>query len=399
MTWPIVTCGADRLLGEERFLALVRGKRVGVVVNQTAVMSGDYSFWPARLKELTGAVLEVVFSPEHGLWGAEQDQVPCTGDNDTSLGAPVVSLYGADPGSLKPDSELLSRLDLVLFDIQDVGSRYYTYIYTMAYVMEAAAAAGVEFAVLDRANPLGGERCEGPVLGEGFESFVGRFAGVPVRHGMTAGELALYFCSMHSVGATPTVVPVTGWKRSLTAFDYSAPWVGPSPNMPTPDTALVYPGMCLLEGTNLSEGRGTTRPFETFGAPYLDAFALAGELNAMGLPGVIFRPLRFIPFFSKHSGALCSGAHIHVTDRHAFCPVLTGAAVIYISHLLAPAHFAWLEGGYEFVTDIPAIDLLWGGDSFRILIEAGAAFDEIRTETGRGMKQWMLEREGFLLYQ
>ncbi len=392
-----VTCGADRLLGEKTFRALVKGKRVGAVVNHTAVTS-DYTFWPSVLEARTGAKLEVIFTPEHGLWGQEQDQVPVEASAKSAWGVPVKSLYGSGAESLKPDPAELSGLDLVLFDIQDVGSRFYTYIYTMAYVMEAAGEAGVGVVILDRPNPLGGEKVEGPALEPGFESFVGRFAGMPVRHGMTAAELALYFHAEHGVGEKPEIMPIAGWRRRLTVFDYPAQWVSPSPNMPTPETALAYPGLCLLEGTNLSEGRGTTRPFEIFGAPYLDSFALADELNRLELPGVIFRPHCFIPTFADYTGQLCSGAQLHVTDRDAFRPFLTGAAVIWTVSRLAPQVFGWLRRPYEFVRHIPAIDLLFGSDKFRKAIEAGCSFEEL-TELCRGEPEnWKKVRKEYLIY-
>ena len=397
MSRPVIVCGADRLLGGKEFSSLVAGKKAGAVVNHTAVTS-NYTFWPAVLAEQTGARLEVLFSPEHGLWGEEQDQAPCGSYSAGPGGARVVSLYGGDPGSLKPDPALLAGLDLLLFDIQDIGSRYYTYIYTLAYAMEAAAEAGVPLVVLDRSNPLGGERVEGPPLKPGFESFVGRFAGMPVRHGMTVAELALYFSAVHRIGETPEVVKLAGWRRKLTAFDCSFPWVLPSPNMPTPDTALVYPGMCLLEGTNLSEGRGTTRPFEIFGAPWLEAFQLVRMLGSLGLSGVRFRPHRFIPTFGKFSGRLCSGAQVQVTDTHAYRSFLTGAAVIYCAAALAPEEFAWLERPYEFVSGIPAIDLLTGGDSFRKAIDRRVSFEELSALCESDPGAWRELRREFLLY-
>ena len=392
-----VSTGADRLFSEDRYLELVAGKRVGVVANQTAVTE-DYTFWPCILEKAAGAVCEVIFSPEHGLWGAVQDQVPCEPEAASGpMGAPVVSLYGDSPGSLKPSTEALRGLDILVFDIQDIGSRYYTFIYTMAYCMEAAAEESVPFAVLDRPNPLGGELVEGPPLKSGFESFVGRFAGLPVRHGLTAGELANYFHRRHSVGEKPIVLPAVGWARNLTAFDYQAPWVAPSPNMPAPETALVYPGMCLLEGTNLSEGRGTTRPFETFGAPFFEAFTLAEELNALGLPGVRFRPVRFIPTFDKYCGTLCSGAQLHVTDRNTFRPFATGMAVIHVAHRLAGARFAWCSEAYEFVENIPAIDLLFGSSEFRQMLDSEADLDELtQTLVGREAAFAAERREVFL---
>jgi len=395
---PQVTTGADRLLSEGCFRELVSGKRVGVVVNQTAV-TADYAFWPARLARAVDAELAVIFSPEHGLWGAVQDQVPCGNEEAGGpLGTPVVSLYGRSPGSLKPAAELLKELEVLVFDIQDIGSRYYTFIYTMAYCMEAAAEAKVPFVVLDRPNPLGGELVEGPPLEPGFESFVGRFPGLPVCHGLTAGELADYFHHRHGVGDKPSVVPLTGWSRNLTAFDYQAPWVAPSPNMPTPETALVYPGMCLLEGTNLSEGRGTTHPFETFGAPYLEAFTLAEKLNSLGLAGVRFRPLRFIPTFDKYRGTLCSGAQIHPTDRSRFRPFFTGLAVIHLIKRLAPQEFAWRPGAYEFVEDIPAIDLLTGSSEFRRLIDCGADLSDILEAFAGREAEFAGGRREFFLY-
>jgi uncharacterized protein YbbC (DUF1343 family) len=392
-----LSCGADRLLGEAGFRSLVKGKRVGAVVNHTAVTS-DYTFWPRVLEARTGAKLEVVFTPEHGLWGQEQDQVPVEASSKGAWAVTVRSLYGSGVESLKPDPAQLSGLHVLLFDIQDVGSRYYTYIYTMAYVMEAAAEAGVRVVILDRPNPLGGEKVEGPALEPNFESFVGRFAGMPVRHGMTAAELALYFHAEHGVGEKPEVVPVAGWRRRMTVFDYPARWVGPSPNMPAPETALAYPGMCLLEGTNLSEGRGTTRPFEIFGAPYLDSFALTDELKALQLPGAIFRPHCFIPTFADYQGRLCSGAQIYVTDRNAFRPFLTGAAVIWTVSRLAPQVFGWLRRPYEFVRHIPAIDLLFGSDKFRKAIEAKCSFDEL-TELCEGEpEEWKKVCREHLLY-
>ncbi|MCE5270309.1 DUF1343 domain-containing protein [bacterium] len=376
-----IACGADRLFAERSLHGRLRGKRVGVLVNQTAV-TADYEFWPRALAARTGARLAVVFSPEHGLYAEKQDQAPCDSDPAGRFGAPVVSLYGQASESLRPAPALLAGLEAVLFDIQDIGSRYYTFSYSLAYLMEAAAEAGVEVIVLDRPNPLGGELIEGPPLEPGYESFVGRFAGLPVRHGLSVGELALWFHAAHGVGARPTVIRATGWSRALDAFEYVAPWIMPSPNMPTPATALVYPGMCLLEGTNLSEGRGTTRPFEIFGAPYLEEFALADSLNGLGLPGVRFRPQRFIPTFDKHRGELCSGAQLHVTDRAAFRPFLTGAAVVHTAKRLAPEGFAWRAGAYEFVAHIPAIDILSGSGRLRSLVEAGAAFDEVAAACG-----------------
>ena len=293
----------------------------------------------------------------------------------------------------------MAGLDAVLFDIQDVGSRYYTYVYTLAYAMEAAAEAGVTVIVLDRPNPVGGRLVEGPLLQPGFESFVGRFDGLPVRHGLSAGELALWFHKVHGIGQKPEVITAKNWKRGDTAFDCDCPWVLPSPNMPTPETALVYPGMCLLEGTILSEGRGTTRPFEIFGAPWLDPFGTADLLNSLQLPGVRFRPQRFIPTFNKFEGKLCGGCQLHVTDREAFRPFITGAAVIWAAARLDDLKFGWLERAYEFVEHIPAIDLLFGDSRFRLAVDQGCDFDTVRGLCHLDEEAWMEQCGGLRLYQ
>ncbi len=392
-----ISCGADCLLTESRLRDRLRGKRVGVVVNHTAV-TRDYSFWPALLARRTGAGLEVIFTPEHGLWAEQQDQVASPATAESALGARVVSLYLADPSSLRPGTGEMASLDAVLFDIQDVGSRYYTYVYTLAYVMETAAEAGVKVIVLDRPNPLGGSLVEGPPLQPGFESFVGRFAGLPVRHGLSAGELAMWFHEAHGVGERPEVIAAKNWRRGDTAFGYECPWVLPSPNMPTADTALVYPGMCLLEGTLLSEGRGTTRPFEIFGAPWLDPFRTAGLLSSLELPGVRFRPQRFIPTFNKFAGELCGGCQLHVTDREKFRPFLTGAAVIWAASRLDDQKSGWLERAYEFVDKIPAIDLLFGSDRFRLALDEGCGFDEVRGLCRLDEAAWLEQCGGLLLY-
>lgn len=395
-----VSCGADCLLTELRFREQLSGQRVGAVVNHTAVTAG-YEFWPSLLARQTGAALEVIFTPEHGLWGEQQDQVASPSVAESELGARVVSLYLADPSSLKPDPSLMAGLDTLLFDIQDVGSRYYTYVYTLAYAMEAAAEAGVRVTVLDRPNPLGGRLVEGPLLRAGFESFVGRFDGLPVRHGLSAGELALWFHKVHGIGQQPEVIAAKNWRRKDTAFEYECPWVLPSPNMPTAQTALVYPGMCLLEGTILSEGRGTTRPFEIFGAPWLNPFSTAEILNSLELPGVSFRPQRFIPTFNKFEGELCGGCQLHVTDREEFRPFITGAAVIWAVLQLDGngKKFGWLDRAYEFVEDIPAIDLLFGDSSFRRALDRGCDFDEVRGLCRLDEKAWMEQCGGVLLYK
>jgi len=311
-------------------------------------------------------------------------------DHDRRTGIPVVSLYGETFESLAPSAADLADIDVLVVDLQDVGSRYYTYIWTMVLALEAAFRAGVAVIVLDRPNPLGGLAIEGGTVGEAYESFVGLGA-VPVRHGLTIGEVArLRLPGMPWGGARfarpiegdLTVVPMRGWRRAMNFVEAGLPWVMPSPNMPTPATALVYPGQCLFEATNLSEGRGTTRPFEIVGAPFLDGYAWVAALVEMNrkelpLPGVRFRPLSFRPTFHKFAGRSCGGVQLHVTDRAAFRPYATGIALIASAHRLAPDEFRWRTEPYEFVADPPAIDLLSGGDDVRRTVDASAPLGQL----------------------
>ncbi len=349
------------------FLAL-RGKRVGAIVNPTSV--------DCRMRHLADLLadqpqieLKALFAPEHGIRGEAQYMVSVDQEKDPRTGVPVHSLYGSTLDSLSPRAEWLDGIDALVFDIQDVGSRYYTYVYTMALAMKAAAQAGIAFYVLDRPNPIGGTQAEGNLVEERYRSFVGLFP-LPNRHGMTMGELARYLDAEEGFGADLSVARCEGWRREQYWGATGLTFVPPSPNMPTPDTALVYPGMCLCEGTNLSEGRGTCRPFEQFGAPWLDADAMVAELNREDLPGVLFRPVTFVPSFDKHRGALCAGAMIHVIDRQAFRPLLTGIAVVRAARRLGGPQFGWRAEPYEFVADIPAFDLLAGTDRLRKGIEA-----------------------------
>ena len=290
---------------------------------------------------------------------------------DPLTGLPSVSLYGATLEQLTPTAADLAGLDVVLVDLQDVGSRYYTYVYTALFMAQACARAGVRCLLLDRPNPLGGA-VEGPTVGERFRSFVG-WLPLPTRHGLTPGEV-LAFAAAAGFAHNAEVVPCDGWHRGLWMDEHDAPWVLPSPNMPTLDTAVVYPGMCLLEGTNISEGRGTTRPFEIFGAPYINAHELGRVLADLQLPGVAFRACAYVPTFDKFRGQRCYGLQQHITDREAYRPLLTGAAILWAVARLYPAHFAWRADAYEFVDDVPAIDLLFGSELPRGCIERSEPF-------------------------
>ncbi len=390
-----VQTGID-VWARDGFRAL-RGKRVGAIVNPTSV-DRQFRHLADLLAQADGVTLGALFGPEHGVRGEAQYMV-AVGDEpkDQKTGVPVHSLYGSTFESLSPRAQWLEGLDALVFDIQDVGSRYYTYVYTMALAMKAAAKAKVAFYVLDRPNPMGGVQVEGNLVGERYRSFVGLYS-LPNRHGMTAGELARLFNARDGGGCELTVVPCEGWRRAMTWADTGLPFIPPSPNMPTPDTALVYPGMCLGEGTNVSEGRGTTRPFEQFGAPWLDAQALVDRLHAWDLPGVRFRPCGFTPTFDKYTGQSCNGAFIHVTDPDVFLPLRTGVAIFHAIRQLHPKEFAWRADAYEFVEDIPAFDLLCGTDAVRRGMEEGAPLDRLFDGFDQERQAFLPERQRHLLY-
>jgi len=390
-----VRSGLDALAA--RRFAPLRGKRVGLVCNPTAVTT-SLVHAADLLHAALGPRLALLLGPEHGIRGDAQYLSAVESEpRDPRTGLKVASLYGLTAASLRPSPALLLGLDALVFDIQDVGARYYTYQATMLLCMEAAAGAGIGFVVLDRPNPLGGVRVEGPRLRPGFESFCG-LHDLAVRHGMTVGELALLFRAERGLSLDLTVVECPGWRRGMGFRDTGLPWVLPSPNMPTPETALVYPGTCLLEGTNVSEGRGTTRPFELLGAPWLDGHRLADDLSRERLPGVGFRPASFVPTWDKHAGMRCYGVELHVRDPVRFRPFRTGLACVVHARRQAPERFAWRTEPYEFVTDALAIDLLCGSDRERVAIEAGATVGELFRELPSEERAFERRRRPYLVY-
>ena len=350
-----------------------------------------------RLAEDSSWRLARLFAPEHGLWGHEQDMEAVQAARDPWSGLPVVSLYGRDRDSLRPRAEQLDELDAIVVDLQDVGSRYYTFVYTMAYVMEAALEAGLPVVVLDRPNPIDGRTLEGPVLDPALASFVGRFA-LPVRHGMTIGELARFFSGEVGIACDLRVVEIEGWDRASEFRSTGLPWVPPSPNMPTPETARVYPGGCLVEGTNLSEGRGTTTPFELVGAPWLDGRELARRMEREQLPGVLFRPASFRPMFQKHAGRPCGGVQVIVTDPATFRPFATYVALVREARALDPEKFAWRTDVYEFESERPAIDYLLGEEGLRERIEQGEPLRDLERGFEAGLAEFAERRRRYLLY-
>ena len=389
---PRVESGLDVLI--RRRPALLRRQRIALLAHQASI-DRRYEHATALLGDLPAVKLLALLAPEHGLWGAPQDHVRVAGARDPATALPVWSLYGA---RREPTAAMLRGVDALVVDLQDVGSRYYTFVWTMALAMRACARIGMRVVVLDRPNPLGGVLVEGTVADPAFASFVGLYP-LAVRHGMTIGELAAYLNEQHAIGCRLTVVPMRGWRRAMLWEDTGLPWVPPSPNMPTPDTARVYAGGCLIEGTNLSEGRGTTRPFEWIGAPYLEAHRYAAALERERLPGVRFRPARFLPTFQKWAGRLCEGVQVHVTDATRFKPFLTGLAEVAIARRLAPRGFAWRRPPYEFEARRLPIDILCGTDTIRRAIEGGTPLATIELAWQRDLERWKRRRAPYLLYR
>ncbi len=349
------------------FVPELKGKRLALLVNHTAV--DHWGRHAVEVMRALGASIVRLCGPEHGVWGTHQDMEPVGSDaRDPVFDLPVVSLYGEDKASLEPRAEVFEGIDALVYDIQDIGVRYYTYAATLAFAMRQAAAAKVPVWVLDRPNPIGPAR-EGPLLRAGFESFCGLVAGLPIRHGLCVGELARWYGKTFAPGCELHVVPCRKGTR--------LPFLPTSPNMPTRDTALVYAGMCLVEGTTLSEGRGTTSPFLQVGAPGVDPLAVAAYLRKKDCPGVDFVPIRFRPQFGKHAGEVCGGVYLRGFDPNALAAVKLGVYVLQAMKAVAPEAWTWRSDAYEFVTDRPAIDLLWGSSALRECLDRGGDVDDL----------------------
>ena len=318
-----------------------------------------------------GVHVTTLFGPEHGLDGAGADAVPIGDARDACTGLPVFSLYGA---TKEPSPMMLENVDVLVFDMQDVGACFYTFISTLDYVMQAAERAAKEIFVLDRPNPINGVQIEGPLVDTGLESFISHLP-VPIRHGFTTGELARFIARTKKLDLPLTVIPMRGWKREMWFDETGLPWIPLSPGMPRFSTTIPYPGTCLVEGTNMSEGRGTALPFEILGAPWLDGYALAQALNRLELPGVRFRPHAFTPTDSKHRGIKCGGVQVHVTDRRVFRPVAAGIHVLAACRAQSPEQFQFLETSWESAP--PHLDLLTGTPTVREGLLAGTPVSEI----------------------
>jgi uncharacterized protein YbbC (DUF1343 family) len=389
-----VLTGLDLI--EKKWPRQLKGARIGLLVNPASVNRRlihaiDIALSSKRFK------LTSLFGPQHGIWANTQDNmIEWKGFIDKKTGLPVYSLYG---DTRKPLPEMLRDIDALVIDLQDIGSRYYTFIWTMSLAMEACSEIGKTVVVLDRPNPINGIDIEGPVVEEGSFSFVG-LKPLPVRHGMTIGEISLYLKDRFYPSLDLEIIKMEGWKRRLWFNETGLPWVMPSPNMPTLDTATVYPGMCLLEGTNLSEGRGTTRPFEIFGAPFIEPERLVSRLKELKLRGVFFRPLYFEPTFHKYRSQLLGGAQIHVTDRRSFKPFLTGVAILKTVKELYPEEFQWRRPPYEYETEKLPIDILSGSTMLRQFIEEARTLEEMEDWWRRSALQFNRNiRKRYLLYE
>ncbi len=405
-----VTIGFLRLLADPP--QEVCRARLGLLCNQATVGPGWRPLWVALARRFPGQV-RALFSPQHGWWGEKQDNMVASADGRDSLtGLPVFSLYGE---RLQPSDDSLDRIDILLIDLPDVGTRVYTFAATMAYAMQAAARHGKKVIVLDRPNPIGGVQVEGNLLQPEMASIVGPYP-LPMRHGLTLGELARYYNDVGQIGCDLEVIPCQGWDRRQYFDATGLPWVLPSPNLPTLDTAMVYPGQVLLEGTNLSEGRGTTRPFELCGAPFIDPYAVTARLQERyQLPGVVFRETWFQPTFHKWTGVVfretwfqptfhkwtgevCGGWQLHIIDRQAYRPYFTTLALLQVLLELYPDRFQWRQPPYEYVHDRLPFDLLTGDPRLRQGLEAQASAADLCGGWQAELQEFTAQRRQYLLY-
>lgn len=375
----------------ENHLHLLQNKRVGLVTHAAAVLPDFKNSVDALLAN--GIKLTALFGPEHGFDGAGADAMPMDDTVDARTGLPVFSLYGH---SKAPTSEALDLVDVLIFDMQDIGARFYTFISTLAHVMRAAARKGLEMIVLDRPNPINGAQIEGPLVDDGLYSFISEIS-IPIRHGLTVGELARWIAHIEKLDIQLTVIPMHGWSRRLWWDETGLPWIPLSPGMPNFSTAIVYPGTCLIEGTNISEGRGTALPFEVLGAPWLDGYTLSKSLNQLALPGVRFRPHAFIPTFGKHQDVKCGGIQVHVTDRQALRPVEMGLHILAACRAQNPEKIEFLSTSWEGAP--PHLDLLMGTAKVREGLENKVPVADIISDWKAPEEHFLRTRQAFLLYK
>lgn len=378
-----VKTGIDNI---DKYIDIFKGKRVGLITNPTGINS-EFKSTIDILNEKTN--LTALYSPEHGIRGDVQAGELFGNYTDERTGITVYSLYGDNK---KPSYEILKDIDVLAFDMQDAGSRFYTYLYSMAYAMQSCKKFNIDFVIFDRPNPIGGEEVEGNILEKECSSFVGLYP-IAVRYGLTIGEVAKLFNEEFNIGCNLKVIPLTGWERSMYYDETGLPFVAPSPNMPTLDTMIVYPGTTFFEGTNISEGRGTTKPFEVVGAPWLDPYSLSDKLNSLKLPGVYFRPTYFTPTFSKHEGNLCKGVQLHVFDRHKFKPVETGLMLLNTIKEESHGEFQFIEAFTEKLR--PLIDYLLGTSIIR---EGNYDINEVNKKWHEDALKFKATKEKYHIY-
>jgi uncharacterized protein YbbC (DUF1343 family) len=384
--------GIEVLLNEK--IASVRNTRVGLVCNQASVLP-DLRHAADVFFEHPDINLTTLFGPQHGIRGDVQDNMIETDHAvDSHTGLWIYSLYSE---TREPTEKMLADVDTIVFDLQDVGCRIYTFVYTMANCMRAAKKFGKRVVVCDRPNPIGGVVVEGNITETEFTSFVGQFE-IPTRHGMTTGELARMFNEHFGIGCDLEVVPLEGWRREMYFEETGLPFVMPSPNIPTVDTCVVFPATVHIEGTELSEGRGTTKPFELNGAPYIDPWVWVSALEKYNFPGVAFRQTFFQPTFQKHAKETCGGLQLHVTDREVFTPVIVGIAMIKTAYDLYKDHFEWKLDAYEYVFDKNPFDVVCGTDRIRKAIESGVPLRQIEESWDGGLVAFGEARKPYLLY-
>lgn len=365
----------------------------GLLANPASVSSDLVHIRDILLEK--GITLKAIFGPQHGYRGETQaNMIEWKGYKDPESGIPVHSLYGENRS---PTGEMLEGIELMIIDLQDVGTRCYTYTWTAILMMKECAASSISILVLDRPNPIGGESVEGPAVRKGYQSFVGLFP-LPVRHGMTIGEILAMVNKESETGADLEIVTCKDWRREMYFRDTGLPWVLPSPNMPAPETAMAYPGTVMLEGTNISEGRGTTLPFQIIGAPFIEPRSFSEELARRSPGGAIFRPLHFRPTWDKYAGEICGGVQIHVSDRSIFSPVRTGAEIICAAASMYPDHFGFLPPPYEYETEHPPIDIISGSPRLRETVESGESTGPLFEAWKEEENLFMAKREEYRIY-
>ncbi len=370
------------------------GKRLGLLCNPASV---DRTFRHAKelISEHFPGQLCALYSPQHGFFAEKQDNMVESDDfMDPRLKIPIFSLYGT---SRVPTQKMLDPIDVLLIDLQDAGTRVYTFTSTVSYCMEAAAQAGIAVIILDRPNPVSGHQAEGNLLNPDFASFVGRYP-IPMRHGLTMGEFALYINQTHNIGCDLEVVPMAGWERKMYFNHTGLPWVPPSPNLPAVSSAVVYPGQVIWEGTCISEGRGTTLPFEMFGAPFMDIEKILTSFGGTRFPGGVLRPIIFEPTFHKYAGQSCHGFQLHITDVYQFSPYATSLRLLEAIFKHHPDRFEWKSPPYEYEWDKNPFDLITGDDRIRIRMEDGEPFESIEADWRGPLNDYIQMSQKFYLY-